>query len=564
MAFHSRASNLVEGDTNNWDDVFVHDRWTGQTSRVSVTSGGEQGNNNSWTPSISADGRYVAFTSNATNLKPSTGRTGILVHNLQTGETTYVSSAFDGGYENGNNWYPSISADGRYVAFSSDASNLVPGDTNDATDIFLHDRGGGIVLVQDEEHTPLPDAQVFHNQHLVGVTGASGTLVVPDLQAGDHLVARYQVTEVASAKGHHSQDADQNWAYRVYITSLDIPRVGEPAPFTVADPNVDQVLTVTRTNTLIGFNILVSVEWDADAAFLLQLRQGFELASPYLYDASDGQMLFERVSIVDDGLAWNDADYQIRATNRRRPSAYVGVIPHGNQPNRHTYFGRFWGGNIGVPGAWTNYLAYRTIIHEFGHYGLGLLDSYYYYQNFPANTVMLNGACTSVAIKFNATPGTNATLMDYQYNATEFAMRNVPGMWSNACELTHQYQVDGSSDWETILLFYADKQNPARWTLNTPATHGGVVAGPTAIPVAAWVWTEVGNSARTPICNVAPVIQALQGATVVPTATVTLHRSGTGRIIAQGTTDANGRVTILGAGPGDRVHFTGATAAGTV
>lgn len=80
----------------------------------------------------------------------------------------------------------------------------------------------------------------------------------------------------------------------------------------------------------------------------------------------------------------------------------------------------------------------------------------------------------------------------------------------------------------------------------------------------AWTWAEVGNSARTPICNVAPVIQAIQGATVVPMATVTLHRSGTGRIIEQGKTDANGRATILGAGPGDRVHFTGATATGTV
>ena len=70
VAFHSDASNLVPGDTNGLVDIFVHDRDTGTTERVSVSSGGTQGNAESENPSISADGRYVAFDSNSNNLHP--------------------------------------------------------------------------------------------------------------------------------------------------------------------------------------------------------------------------------------------------------------------------------------------------------------------------------------------------------------------------------------------------------------------------------------------------------------------------------------------------------------
>jgi Tol biopolymer transport system component len=143
VAFMSYASNLVPGDTNGKADVFVHDRLTGQTTRVSVASDGTQGNGDSWGwPSISADGRYVAFESSASNLVPgdTNGRADIFVHDRLTGQTTRVSVASDGTQGNNSSVWPSISADGRYVAFMSYASNLVPGDTNGALDIFVHDR----------------------------------------------------------------------------------------------------------------------------------------------------------------------------------------------------------------------------------------------------------------------------------------------------------------------------------------------------------------------------------------------------------------------------------------
>ena len=145
VAFSSKASNLVAGDTNGEPDIFVHDRQTGQTERVSVASDGTQANDISYDLWLSGDGRFVAFESVASNLVAGdTNETGdIFVHDRQTGQTTRVSVASDGTEANGYSYYPTISADGRFAAFGSSASNLVAGDTNAAEDVFIHDRQTG-------------------------------------------------------------------------------------------------------------------------------------------------------------------------------------------------------------------------------------------------------------------------------------------------------------------------------------------------------------------------------------------------------------------------------------
>ena len=139
--FESSAANVVSGDTNNRRDVFVVDRQTGGVSRVSVDSNGAQANSDSFYPSISADGRYVAFHSSASNLVAgdANGSQDVFVRDLQSGTTTLVSVADGGGAGNNSSYYPSISADGRYVAFWSYASNLVAGDTNNRPDVFMRD-----------------------------------------------------------------------------------------------------------------------------------------------------------------------------------------------------------------------------------------------------------------------------------------------------------------------------------------------------------------------------------------------------------------------------------------
>ena len=147
MAFVSGATNLVTGDTNGKSDVFVHDRQNGTTTRVSVDSAGNQasGYAGSSAPSISADGRFVAFVSDATTLVAgdTNGKSDVFVHDRQSGTTTRVSVDSAGGQANYDSWEVSISADGRFVAFTSGATNLVAGDRNGQSDVFVHDRQNG-------------------------------------------------------------------------------------------------------------------------------------------------------------------------------------------------------------------------------------------------------------------------------------------------------------------------------------------------------------------------------------------------------------------------------------
>jgi len=142
VVFESVSSHLVPGDENGWTDVFVRDRQAGTTVRASVNSSGREGNHVSMHPRISADGRYVLFASKADNLvSDDTNFTwDVFLRDLQTGQTTRVSVGSGGVEGNRQSYGSSISDDGRYVAFDSYATNLVPGDSNDQEDCFVHDR----------------------------------------------------------------------------------------------------------------------------------------------------------------------------------------------------------------------------------------------------------------------------------------------------------------------------------------------------------------------------------------------------------------------------------------
>jgi len=158
IAFSSDADNLVAGDTNLERDVFVHDRVTTMTVRISVGPGGTQSNDKSDRPSISATGRYVAFYSDATNLIAidSNGARDIFVHDRDPDEdgvfdegngiTSLASVSTYGLRGNGDSSRPSISADGRHVAFHTEASNLVDGDSNGFDDVLVHDRDTGVTV----------------------------------------------------------------------------------------------------------------------------------------------------------------------------------------------------------------------------------------------------------------------------------------------------------------------------------------------------------------------------------------------------------------------------------
>jgi Tol biopolymer transport system component len=146
VAFVSAASTVVPGDTNATEDVFVYDRATGVSERVSLSSDEGEGNGASYDPAISADGRYVAFTSAASSLTPGdeNGEVDVFVRDREAGETILASVGPQGVMGDGPSVAPSISGDGLLVAFESDADTLVGEDDNGTGDVFLRDLVNGV------------------------------------------------------------------------------------------------------------------------------------------------------------------------------------------------------------------------------------------------------------------------------------------------------------------------------------------------------------------------------------------------------------------------------------
>jgi Tol biopolymer transport system component len=147
VAFESVAKNLVDGDMNDAQDIFVRDRVAGTTTRVNVASDGTEANGWNYVDAISADGNLVLFESYASNLvaDDTNGYSDLFLHDVAAGTTIRVSTAADG--TEGDSWSygGDLSRDGRSVAFASYASNLIAGDTNGTLDVFVRDLVDGTV-----------------------------------------------------------------------------------------------------------------------------------------------------------------------------------------------------------------------------------------------------------------------------------------------------------------------------------------------------------------------------------------------------------------------------------
>ena len=193
VAFHGESTNLAPGDGNGSNDVFVRDRLAGTTELVSRSTGGAQGNLHSLHPTLSADGRFVAFHSSASNLV--TGDTNLefdaFVRDRLAGTTQRVSVSTTGAQANQGCWYPSISADGRWVAFFSSSTTLVAGEANFAQDVFLRDRLDATterVSIASSGHQSNGEcswASISADGRFVAFESTASNLVVPDLPYRD-------------------------------------------------------------------------------------------------------------------------------------------------------------------------------------------------------------------------------------------------------------------------------------------------------------------------------------------------------------------------------------------
>ncbi|WP_343713628.1 hypothetical protein [Inquilinus sp.] len=198
VVFDDYGTNLVPGDGNNQPDIFLRDTQTGTTTRISVDTTGGDPDGLSSSPMISDDGRYVIFHSQAKDLidGDTNGFTDVFLRDLQTGTTTLVSVAAGGGLADGHSGNTDISASGRYVVFNSGATNLVAGDTNGQTDIFLRDLQTGTttrVSVSDGEaqgDSYSRDARVSDDGQRVVFLSHAGNLVAGDTNSRDDIFVR--------------------------------------------------------------------------------------------------------------------------------------------------------------------------------------------------------------------------------------------------------------------------------------------------------------------------------------------------------------------------------------
>ena len=206
VAFRSAATNLVPNDSNRNDDIFVHDLLAGTTERVNLSTLGAEANRDSIDVAISADGRFVAFSSIANNLHPSVRvlQWHVYVHDRLSAVTECVSLASDGSDNDGHSRWPAMSADGRWVCFQSEASRLVPGDRNGASDGFLHDRRSGsnarVNLTGSgmESSGPVGRCTVTPDGRFVAFESAAADLVTGDLNGDNDVFLKDLLTGTVS------------------------------------------------------------------------------------------------------------------------------------------------------------------------------------------------------------------------------------------------------------------------------------------------------------------------------------------------------------------------------
>ncbi|MCB0117207.1 MAG: hypothetical protein KDD84_24075, partial [Caldilineaceae bacterium] len=415
------------------------------------------------------------------------------------------------------------------------------------------------IKVVNEGGLAMSAAQIYRNGHLLGETDERGLFFADALAVDDELVTLAPVDEYAGVRqGHTSPDSPtRDWAYRTYLTNWRYAAGGERVGATVANLEGEQLLQVRSDSPLALLNLVVSMEWGASMTETQRFSNALHSASDYLFDATNGQIAIGHAAIYTRGDWWADADIQVLATNYNRPHAQVGGLREPlSAPIR---VGRQWSGTLNVisgEATWDKPAGYRTLVHELGHHVLGLGDSYLGPQFNITGTVTgwINANCTAPDIRINEQDDVNATLMDYQYNASEFAMRGVIGAWTDDCVQTKQWYFNQESDWETIARLFDGAAADNTWQFQTPA-QTGILAGPSSLPLNGLPLVAIveddGEAA------IETTVQLEGPPSVIQAASVTLFAQrgpDHTEAIDQGFSDRNGRIVVLGGRAGDEVR----------
>ena len=316
VAFQSRATNLVSAPTT-YRQIFVRDIQAGATTLVSAAPGGAQGNNYSANPSISADGRYVSFESWATNLvsPPTTGDySQVFVHDRQTGANWLASKVPGGGEGNANSLYSSISADGRYVAFFSDSTNLVSPATS-GTQVFVYDRQSDAVTLvsintsgaQGDNRSSYPSISgdgryvTFQSSadNLVNPPTSSSQVFLRDRQAGTTTLVALNTSGAQGNSYSVSPSISTDGRYISFVsdsTDLVSPPTMYDQIFVAGGPYIPPTppaFTITATagaNGSISPSGVVTVSSGASKAFTITANTGYQIADVLVDGSSAGKV----------------------------------------------------------------------------------------------------------------------------------------------------------------------------------------------------------------------------------------------------------------------------------
>jgi hypothetical protein len=387
--------------------------------------------------------------------------------------------------------------------------------------------------------------------------------------------------DVAALQLLHTQPSgkpNHGPAYWVYATRW--------APFApVLLPSTGDV-TITLANPLVLFNVVASLEWQpaTNSPFVNNLMQGLNSASAYLYSLSEGQMAIGPVTIQTGGTGWESADLRFRAANDYRPSARIGGIVSATTPYTTTaltntvyvpgeiLLGRYWdgeGASDPITGNWMQPDAYRTLMHEWGHYALFLYDEYqitgpmgstetYCTCSDLPSVGKVPGACGGVS------PAMAASAMAFHYTASKLWLNGTPAV----CMGSEQWLVHGEQDWQTLGKWSRIQGLPVEWVHVPAALASGPILGVASNLFGrspgylSYIPGVMGGSVPQSQLYIEPNITVTVGAVLTPVELSQLVpqvyvsmplQAGNGRIVYQGTTDGSrqlpnqlGNMTLFG------------------
>jgi Tol biopolymer transport system component len=326
VAFVSEADNLVPGDTNGCRDVFMRDLLAWTNVLVSVATNGAGANGLSSDSAISGDGRYVAFTSSATNLVPgdANGAQDVFVRDLQSGTTVLVSRSYDGsGPGNGASYSPTLSSDGRYVLFRSLASNLASGSfTSGYENLFLRDMQLGATYALTHMPSGSPVGAMTPDGRFVAFSGLAVPLPSTCLCVWDSQLARLVYTNVISGISNVAVSADGNRI--AYATG---PTFGNPPPTLYV---VDRAASITRTIATSAFSFRSGLRLSGDGRFLAYVAPLNGTNQVYLYDFQAATTVLVSSRYGSVGAAYGASDsLDISADGRfvAYRSAAANIVP---------------------------------------------------------------------------------------------------------------------------------------------------------------------------------------------------------------------------------------------